>query len=209
MDLTKRPPSSIGAARPGARARSLQVVAHPLQVDAARIMLDLGAQDAALGFDYEPDGRMLLVPVACREGQLTIEIARADLDALLLCQANLAAAQQGAKVTKLDLALTQRGPRSLSVDVRVAAKKMLLGGVVRITGNVDITDDLTARVSNLNCHGEGMVGTLAAGMLAPRLRKVDGRSFPLGSFALGAIRPRDLRIASVDPSVRLVATFGT
>ncbi len=200
-------PTSQGPAKAGITAKTLQVSANPLWIDAGRLSLKLMAQGVVLSYATDASGRRMLVPVSSEQGSLTVEISRADLEALILTRATIAAAQQGAKITGLELKLTARGERSLAIDLRVHAKKMMMAGIVRISGNIDIDDALTARLSHMECAGDGVAGKIAAGFLSPKIKQVDGRSFPLADESLNGLRLRDLRITSVDP-VRIVAAFG-
>jgi hypothetical protein len=66
---------------------------------------------------------------------------------------------------------------------------------------------LNATVSRLTCEGEGVAGKIAATFIAPKLKRVEGQTFPIASFAYAGMRIRKLEIVSVDP-VRIVAAFG-
>ena len=200
-------PGSHGVAKADITAKTLQVIAHPLRIDAGRISLKLMAHAVTLGYATDASGRRMLVPVSSERGSLSVEISRADLEALILARATIAAAQQGAKITGLELKLTAHGERSLAIDLRVHAKKMMMAGIVRISGNIEVDDTFTARLSQMECAGEGVAGKIAAGFLSPKIKQVDGRSFPLADESLNGLRLRDLRITSVDP-VRIVAAFG-
>ena len=192
----------------GVSAKTLTIFAKPLRVDAGQVTVELSATQVSLNYHSDASGRLMLVPASSEKGILKLEISRADLETLILARATIAAAQQGAKITGLELKLTPRGERSLAIEVRVHAKKMMMAGVVCISGHVDIDDRLTARLSQMSCEGEGVAGKIAAGFLTPKIKQVDGRSFPLADESLNGLRLRDLRITRVDP-VQVVAAFGT
>jgi hypothetical protein len=84
---------------------------------------------------------------------------------------------------------------------------MMMTGTIVITGKLDIDDELNATVSGLNCTGEGMVGTLAAGIVQKHLKPHDGTTVPLMTFSLGDVALRDLKI-KVKDSVEVSAAFG-
>lgn len=201
-------PVGVGPPKPAVTAKSLRIVANPVQIAAGRVKLEMSAREVSLQYDVDSAGRWMLLPASVSEGQAIMEISRGDLEAIILAGATAAAEKQGAKVTKLELHLTPRGERSLAIDVRVTAKKMMMSGVVRVSGDVDIDDNLVARLSRLTCEGEGVAGKIAASVLAPKIRQAEGRAFPLADFAFAGMRPRDVRIQSVDP-VRVVAMFGS
>ena len=209
INTANRPekPKGVGTGKNEITAGIFQIIAHPLHVDAGRISLDLSANAVTLRYDVDSSGRQIILPVSSESGTLKMEIPRADLEALILARATAAAAQQGAKITALELKLILRSERSLAIDLRVHAKKMMMGGVVHISGRVDLDDHLTARLSEMKCEGEGVAGKIAAGFLAPKIKQVDGRSFPLADESLNGLHLRDLRVTSVDP-VRIEGAFG-
>jgi hypothetical protein len=108
----------------------------------------------------------------------------------------------------LELTLTGEGERSIAAEVRVKAKKLMVSGVVRITGRVDIDDELNATVSRLDAEGEGVVGSMASGLVRSKLKPFEGRTFPLMTFSLGDVSLRDLKI-DVKNNVQVTAEFGS
>src|SRR5262249_27034140 len=139
------------------------------------------------------------IPTALTDGRASAEITRSDLEALLLSQARPIAAQHGATLTDIKLEVARLGDRSLSLSVRAAAKKFMMSGVVHLTARVDVTDDLRARLSQLDCRGEGVAGAVAAGFLKPKIKEYDNRDFPLAALSFASMRLRDVRITSTDP----------
>jgi hypothetical protein len=208
VDTTHKPPKGFReGGTDGPSVRRFEVTGHPVQIENAAVSLDLSATDVRFRYRRGDDERLMLAPAGCGDGEVVVEIKRADLEALIMTAAKRAAAAQGAQVTKLQLDLKLLGPRSLAVEALVSAKKMFLTGSVRLSGRVDVDEGLNARVSGLDCVGEGVVGSVAAGALKPKLRQADGKTIALGSFAFEGMRPRDVRIESADP-VRVVASFG-
>jgi hypothetical protein len=134
-------------------------------------------------------------------------ISTADLQALLLEGAKLAAGQQGVTIQDLQLDLSPKGPRSIAASVRVKAKKMFMSGIILLRGQLDIDDQLNATVSKLVCTGEGMVGSAAAGFLQKKLDSYEGMSIPLMAFSLGDVTLRDLQI-KVNGAIQVTAAFG-
>ena len=59
-------------------------------------------------------------------------------------------------------------------------------------------DALVAKVSNLACDGEGMMGNMAAGMIQGALRAQEGRKFSLTSFSLGGLALKDVKISTAN-----------
>jgi hypothetical protein len=104
--------------------------------------------------------------------------------------------------------LRSKSSRSLAAEVRLRAKKLFLSASIRITGQLDLDEELNARISGLNCAGDGAIATMACGVLKPHLEKIDGREFPLMSLPLGKIRLRDVQLA-VGDKLSVTAQFGS
>ncbi len=187
-------------------ALEFRLTARPLIYEQARLNVSLSATGVAFEFAHDDRQRLLLVPARVESGQLGIDVRHADLEALILAGAQAASASQGVNVQKVELQLTSLGPRSAAINLRVVAKKMFVTATLRIAGRLDIDEQLNASLSGLTCEGEGIVGTLATGVLRPKLQKLEGRSFPLMTFALGETRLRDIEIGTADP-VTLKASF--
>jgi hypothetical protein len=209
VDPSRKQPKPVGVGKltHAMSTESLRVVGHPVNIEAGKVKLDLAASDVSFNYDRNASGQLLMLPASCRTGTATVEISRSDLEAMVLTQATVAAAQQGAKITRIDLELILRSERSLAVDVRVHAKKMMMGGVVHVTGQVDLDAQLNATLSHLTCEGEGVAGKIAATFIAPKLKRVDGQTFPVASFGYAGMHIHELRITSVDPVI-ITATFG-
>jgi hypothetical protein len=206
VDTTRRP-APPGAGETGAvvTARELRIAGRPIQVENARVTLELSATDARLRY-ARGEGGLWLVPIGVAEGRMVVELARGDLEALILSHAREAGQAHGANVTKLDLKLALLGPRSIAADALVTARKTLLTGTVRLTGQLDIDEALAARISGLDCIGQGVVGSVAAAAIKPKLKRAEGRTMSLGTLVFEGLQPRDVRIESVDP-LRIVGTF--
>jgi hypothetical protein len=209
VDPARKQPKPIGVGKttPALSTKALRIIGNPVKIEAGRVQLDVSASDVSFVYDRNAAGQLLMLPASCRDGNASVEISLPDLEAMLLSQASMAAAQQGAKVTDIELRLDRRSECLLGVDVRVHAKKMMMGGVVHVTGQIDLDEQLNATVSRLTCEGEGVAGKIAATFIAPKLKRVEGQTFPIASFAYAGMRIRKLEIVSVDP-VRIVAAFG-
>jgi hypothetical protein len=207
-DMTRRPvPPAAGETGAMVTVRELRIAGRPIQVENARVTLELSAADVRLRY-ARGEGGLWLVPLGVAEGRIVVEIPRGDLEALILAHAREAGKAQGANATKLDLKLDLQGPRSIAVEALVTAKKTLLTGTVRLTGRLDIDEGLAARISSLDCVGQGVVGSVAAAAIKPKLKRAEGRTMSLGALAFAGLRPRDVRAESVDP-LRIVGSFGS
>ena len=88
------------------------------------------------------------------------------------------------------------------------ARKLFLGASLRVTGQLDLDDQLNLKISRLNCTGDGGIATLACGILKPYLEKVDGRTLPLMPLPLKGISLREVRLA-VGDDLAITAEFGS
>jgi len=129
LDPNHAPPTphGIGPTKPAITAKLLRVIAQPLWVEKAKLDIDLQAHDAQMNFDRDAQGRLLLLPGRFGSGQLSIEMALADLKDLLLTQEKARAGGQGVTIEKLDVNLRQISERSLALEARITAKKSLSG----------------------------------------------------------------------------------
>ncbi|MDB5296236.1 MAG: hypothetical protein JWO31_2219 [Phycisphaerales bacterium] len=209
VSATEPPPKPelTGKRQPGLRVKALEVSGRPVRYESSQVEFGLTAEDVGLAFAKDKSGRPLLVLTDAAAGKVDARVAAADIQTLALAAASAAAAQQGIKVQSVDVDLRQEGKRSVVADVRVKAKKMMVSGVVRITARLDVDDALTATVSGLNCTGEGVVGSLVAGVVQPKLKAHEGHKVPLVAFSLGDVTLRDLTI-DVKDGLRVAARFG-
>ncbi len=77
-----------------------------------------------------------------------------------------------------------------------------------MNGRVDVDERLNARVSQLQCQGEGMIGGVVAGVIAAKLKQFEGRQFPLAGAYLSNVKLQGIQVDASDP-VRVSATFET
>lgn len=209
VSATEPPPKPLGTGKrqPGVTVGEFELTARPIRYEQAKLDLDLTASGLRFDFDRDKAGRPLLVLTDAEDGEVNARVSKKDIEALMLSAATLGAKQQGVTVQDLELELSSTGPRSIAADVRVKAKKMLVTGVVHVTGAVDIDDELNATLSNLRCTGEGMIGTMAAGVMQKHLQAFDGKQVPLMAFSLGDVSLRDLEL-EVNGALHVSAAFG-
>lgn len=209
VNATEPPPKpvAVGKRKPGVKVDKLEVSAQPIQYEQAKLNLKMSGSGLSFDFGKDKKGGALLVLTDAEDGKVEAKITKADIQTLLQTAATLAAKQQGITIQDLDLDLKSDGPRSVAVDVRVKAKKMMMSGVINIQGKLDVDDELNATVSDLKCTGEGMIGSAAAGIVQKKIAPYDGMEIPLMAFSLGDVALRDLKI-SVKDSVQVSAAFG-
>ena len=201
-------PKPTGKRQPGITVEQLEVSGRPICYEQSEVDLHLKARGVVLEFAKDKKGNPLLVLNDAREGQAEAHIRKDDLRTLVTAIATAAAKEQGVKIQEIDLDLKSEGKRSIAVDARVKARKMMVSGVVHLTGRADVDDELNATLSNLSCTGEGMIGNMAAGLLQGKLKNYDGKQFPLMAFSLGDVTLRDLKVDTKD-GLKVVAKFGS
>jgi hypothetical protein len=201
-------PKPRGKRRPGPTVARLEVLGHPIHYEKSKADLELTAK--GLSFDYASDarGNPLLVLTEAEEGHVDVKIKKDDLEAMLKSAATPAAREHGVTIQDVRVDLEATGGRSLAVDVRVKAKKMMMSGIVHVRGRADVDDGLVATLSGLKVEGEGMIGTMAAAFLKGHVAGYEGRKVPLMAFSLGDVALRDLKI-STKGAIQLTAAFGS
>jgi hypothetical protein len=210
VSAKKPPPRPIGTGerQPGPSVAKLDLSASPIQYEQAKLNLKLTATGLKFDFDRDKQGNPLLVLTDAKSGKVDARIRKDDIEMLLKEAADVAAKQQGIKIEDLELDLQKAGPLGVTAAVRVKAKKLMMTGVIHITGRLDIDDELNATVSNLDCKGEGMIGTAAAGIVKKKLTPYEGATVPLMAFSLGDVALRDLEI-DLKEDLHVTGAFGS
>jgi hypothetical protein len=209
VSASKPPPKPIGTGKrqPGPKFEKFQLSASPIKYEQAKLSLNVTASGLQFDFDRDKKGNPLLVLTDAKGGKVDARISKDDIETLLTEAAGVAARQQGIKIQDLKLDLKKAGPRAVAANVRVTAKKLMMSGTIHITGRLDIDDELNATVSDLDCEGEGMIGTAAAGIVKKKIKPYDGATVPLMAFSLGDVALRDLKI-DLKKDLHVTAAFG-
>jgi hypothetical protein len=202
------PPVIIGETSRALEIDELDLIASPLSVDTAAVNLSLSAHEVRLGQGKDAGGQIVLCLESAAQGHIEISLPQSDLETLIATLARNQAGKQGITIDRGQLKLTQKDPHSLAAEVRLRARKLFLSASIRVTGRLDLDDELRLKISDLNCTGDGGIASLACGILKPYLQKIDGREFPLMSLPLGEIRLRDVQL-NVGDQLRVTAEFGS
>src|SRR5690349_1533070 len=87
VDMARRPaPPAAGDTGAVVTVRELRIAGTPIQVENARVTLELSATDARLRYARGEGGGLWLVPIGVAQGRIVVEIPHADLEALILSQ---------------------------------------------------------------------------------------------------------------------------
>jgi hypothetical protein len=202
------PPTSVAETKLACEAGLLTLSARKVFVQGAPINLQLEAHDVVFHEGRDDNGDVLLLVHKIRTGHIVISATQLDLENAIAGFAQREAGKNGIAIEQTRVALRARGPRSISADVRLSARKLLFRAKIDISGQIHIDDEFVAKISNLSCRGDGAVGSIACGVLDPHLRKLDGQTFPLMSLPMGEVTLRDIRIAVAD-TVEITADFGS
>jgi hypothetical protein len=201
-------PSLSSRPTPALEIDSFTIKGSALAVGPATIDLSLSANAVKLHQAHDPKGNLLLLLHNAADGRIEIAASPSDLEALIADVAKAEAGKHGVTIDGVQLTLRAKSSRSLAAEVRLRAKKLFLSASIRITGQLDLDEELNARISSLDCTGDGAIASVACGVLKPHLQKIDGRVFPLMSLPLGEIRLRDVQL-TVGDKLSVTAEFGS
>ncbi|HVF73185.1 MAG TPA: hypothetical protein VM940_16405 [Chthoniobacterales bacterium] len=201
-------PAVSGPATPALTVDIFRATGSRLAVGPAAV--DFVLEATAVDLRRAPDraGNIVLLLHDAGHGRIGISSSTADLEALIAEVAAAEAGKHGVAVDNVQLSLASSGPRSLAAEVRLRGKKLFMSAALRITGRVDLDEQLNARISGLDCTGDGAIASVACGFLKPQLQQLDGRVFPLMSLPMGNVRLRDVQIAAGE-RLSVSAEFGS
>ncbi len=210
VDPTRLPPKpeQLSAREKGPVVAQFKLMGQPISYQKAGINLNLAATNVLFDYARDEQQRLLLVPSHIESGELRIDVRHADLEALILAGAQLAAAPHGVNIQRVQLTASSLGSRSAKINLRIVAKKLFITATIRITGQLEIDELLNASLNNLSCEGDGVVGSIATGLLRPKLQQIDGKTFPLMAFSLGDTKLQAIQFTTSDP-LSLRASFGS
>ncbi|MCE9609927.1 MAG: hypothetical protein K8R23_06930 [Chthoniobacter sp.] len=182
------------------------VMGEPMDFEGTPLRLNLEAEGVSCGFAGAPrDGTLVLT--SATGGSLVLAVAHEALEALLHRLAKGVAEKQGVEIRQTKLTLTARGPRVLSFRCTVTAKVFVMTAELSLSGDLEVDEQLQARLSGLTLGGDAMITKMAAGFARPYLDKLEGRTIPLLAFGLGGMRLRDVELATAD-GLEIRAKFG-
>jgi hypothetical protein len=202
------PPAVSSATTPALEIDSMKINGAGLSAGPAQLDLSLSARSVALQQAPDSSGNIVLVLHRAADGAIALSTSVSDLETAIAEVAKIEAGKQGVAIDDVQLSLRSKSSRSLAAEVRLRARKSFLGAAIRITGQLDLDEQLNAKISGLDCLGDGVMAGVACGLLKPHLQKLNGRSFPLMSLPLGEVRLRDVQLA-VGERLSVTAEFGS
>ena len=168
----------------------------------------MSVTDAKLDVRRDRRGRPMLTLVDAKDGTLRLEVAKEDIDRLLLFAARKMAGSLGVSIDKTDLKLDVVESRVIKMDLKLNTRLGFLPAGLRFKARIDIDDRLDGTITRLNCEGDQLLGPLISAVVNPVLAKYEGQKKPLVGFEWGDMRLRDVTMASGE-SFRLEARFGS
>lgn len=200
-------PSRTTESTPALTVGSFNAAGRGLSIGPAALDFALTATGVELHQAKDQAGQIMLLLHNAAQGHVEASVSKSDLEALIAEVAKTEAGKHGVSIDNVQLSLRSQSPCSLAAEVVLRAKKFLTASL-RITAQLDLDADLNARLSGLDCTGEGTLASVACGILKPHLEKLNGRAFPLMSLPLGEVRLRDVRLA-VGEKLSVTAEFGS
>jgi hypothetical protein len=205
---TPRPSFALQSSDHAVRAQRLSIAAKPLVFGNASLDLTLNAEDVVFRHARDENGDVVLLLHGAADGRLDISIRRPELETLISEIARKEASKHGVIIEAARLDLATRGPRALAATVSLRARRLFMRADIRISAQLEINDQLVARLHELSCRGDGAVANIACGVLAPHLKRLDGRSFNLLALPIGEVQLRDVRLEA-NGAIRVSAQFGS
>lgn len=213
VDLASPPGNGLGTGRrqPAFTAKQFSIVGRPIKRIGATVDMELHGSDMRFDFDRNCEDQSVLVLVEA-SGTLRLDLTHDSLQTLLLEGLREVAAKQSIEVERTDVTLVQLDARSLEIQLRISATKragfLPVRGVLVVSGRLEVDDALVAKVSELSCHGEGIVGSLITPLVRPKLDDCNGKTFSLASLPLGDLALHDLELDTSSNRVNMEAIFG-
>lgn len=196
-----------GTTTAGVRVQSFSVRAYPFHLPESEAAISIEARNVALDFGRNESGAPVLELSYAEHGTIEVSLAKSSLESLVAALARKAAAKKEVPIERTEVEINADGPRSLTFLARVAARKMGFSVEINVTGRLEIDESLTARLSDLDCNGEGIVNAGACELLRPQLAKADGLTIPLAALPIENVKLHDVRL-QVGDHIRIEAVFG-
>lgn len=195
-------------AAPALTVAKFKVTGTPVEIEGIPATIHANFSGLGCGFGRAGEGPWQLVVQSAGGGRIELEAATRDIEQGVHRIVSELAGSQGATVKSTTLNLTSISPRSIKFEVSCTAKVFIATATLIVGGQLEIDEQLNARLSDLSVRGDGMIANMAQGLIQPRLAELNGRVIPLGDYVAAGLTVQDLRI-STGEKVRLEATLGT
>jgi hypothetical protein len=179
---------------PSLRFDHVNVSCRPLLCGTAQLEMQLEASLVALTQRLGTDGRPVLALSSLGRAIMQFKVGTYDLNVLATALARSAAHTQGIDVQDVLVELRSKTSRDLRFQIHVRARKMLVTGVVSLTGLLSVDDRLTIKLSDFRVEGHGVIGAMAAAVLRGKTDSSKPVHMPLVSFGDGALVCADVEL---------------
>jgi hypothetical protein len=203
------PPLDRAGGSPAMLARHIYIAGEPIKLLGSDFSFQFEASNAEVYQKLQHDGKLLLILHRAQDGNVRFEISRAAVETMIMSAASKLAEKQGVVVDNAQLELTQHGPRAVDGKLTVSAHKFIFHPVLTLAGTLAVSEEFIATISNLNCHGEGPVASLACAAINPAFSRIEQRTFSLSALPLGEIQLRDLALDAAHDTLVVRARFGS
>jgi hypothetical protein len=201
-------PALAGESKAAFEAAGVSLRGRNILMRGIPLDLRMEARDVVLNKASDENGDAALIAYKVRDGSLTISASQLDLETGITNLARREGRKHGIVIEQVRLAMRARGARSLAADVRIQARKFLLRAQIDIYGQLDISEDFVAKISELRCKSDNAIGALACSALNPLFQRLGDKTFSLQSLPLGESRLRNVRVAVAD-TVEIRIDFGS
>jgi hypothetical protein len=203
------PPLDREGASPAMLVRHVYITGEPIKLLESDFSFQFEASNVEVYQKPQPDGNLLLILRRAQDGNVRFEISRAAIETMIMSAASKLAENQGVRVDNAQLELTQHGPRAVDGKFTVSAHKLIFHPVLTLVGTLAVSEDFVATVSNLKCHGDGPIASLACAAINPAFSRIEQRAFPLSALPLGEVQLRDLALGAAHDKLVVRARFGS
>jgi hypothetical protein len=180
-------------------AGSIRLLGKPIKIDSGNLTLELATRSARIRIWRERSGRSFWAVSSAGTGRIHLDFLTRELEALLMSVLSpIVQKHHGITVKKIELRLKPIDDRSLETDVVITAAKSFLTAVLRVGGRLSIDDHLNARLDNITCRGDGMIGSAAAAMIKPKLESTFEKPIPLATVLGPGIRLSEAKLSVTD-----------
>jgi hypothetical protein len=203
------PPLDREGTTPAMLVRHIYIAGEPIKLLGSDFSFQFEASNVEVYQKRQSDEKILLILHRAQDGNVRFEISRAAVETMIMSAASKLAKKQGVVIDNAQLELTQQGPRAVDGKLTVSAHKFIFHPVLTLAGTLAVSEDFIATVSNLKCHGDGPIASLACAAINPAFSRIEQRSFPLSALPLGEIQLRGLALDAAHDKLVVQARFGS
>src|SRR5437762_9474542 len=174
-----------GPIQAGVFAQEFEFKAQPVNIDGAKIDLNVQASQVQLGLQHDKANKPILIVAAARDGAVNCETTNQDLSTIFKASANEKGKKFGLTVQKAKLQLASDHAHDLSADLRLQSHLMFVPIALHFTAKVDVDNPRKTRLRNLSSDGNNVASTLITQFDRPARADYNSRTSPLLAICNG------------------------